>query len=139
MKTFNLESDPDLVSKGGFTFDQGYEECLKILSLPQPPTALLISGNRITFGALRAIVEKNLKIPDDISIIGFTDSIVTPYLISPLTTVTHPLRDMGVRAFQLLLQHMDSRETLPFSRIVVQTKMRLGSSTASVNGELLHA
>ena len=138
MKTFNLDSDPDLVSKGGFTFDQGYKECLKILSLPQPPTALLISGNRITFGALKAIVEKNLKIPDDISIIGFTDSIVTPYLISPLTTITHPLRDMGIRAFQLLLQHMNSRETLPFSRIVVQTKMVLGASTASVNGKLLH-
>jgi len=104
----------------------------------QPPTALLISGNRITFGALKAIVEKNLKIPDDISIIGFTDSIVTPYLISPLTTITHPLRDMGIRAFQLLLQHMNSRETLPFSRIVVQTKMVLGASTASVNGKLLH-
>jgi LacI family transcriptional regulator len=136
VKVFGLDSDSALVSEGGFTFEQGYEGCLKILSLPNRPSALLISGNRITFGALKAIVEKGLKIPDDISLIGFTDSIVTPYLISPLTAITHPLRDMGARAFNLLLQHMDAKERLPFSRIVVETRLVLGASTAPLKNNI---
>ncbi len=73
---FGLDKDDALVSAGGFTFEEGYSETLKMLSLAHPPTALLIAGNRITFGALKAFVEKGLTIPDDISIIGFTDSIV---------------------------------------------------------------
>jgi LacI family transcriptional regulator len=128
--TLNLDNDPALVSDGGFTFNQGYEQSLKLLSLPNPPTAMLISGNRITFGAIKAVVEKKLNIPNNISLIGFTDSIVTPFLIRPLTCIAHPLQDMGVRAFQLLRQHMDSKDRLPFSRIVVQTELKAGASTA---------
>lgn len=134
---FQLDQDPNLVNGGGFTFDEGFEASLKLLSLPTPPTALLVSGNRITIGAIKAVVEKNLRIPDDISLIGFTDSIVTPYLITPLTTIKHPLEDMGERAFNLLLQHITIKEKLPFSRIVVQTKIVHGASTSPVNEQAM--
>ncbi|MBN1466131.1 LacI family DNA-binding transcriptional regulator [candidate division KSB1 bacterium] len=137
VNVYDLDRTPELISNGGFTFEQGYKECLKILSLPEPPSALLVSGNQITFGALRAIVETGLKIPEDISLIGFTDSIVTPFLVSPLTAITHPLRDMGARAFALLLQHMNAKERLPFSRIVVETKMLPGASTAPINEKMI--
>lgn len=130
VSAFQLDNDPELVSGGGFTFDQGYKESQKLLSLAKPPSAILISGNQITFGAIRAIVEKKLHIPGDISLIGFTDSIMTPYLICPLTSITHPLEDMGIRAFNLLLQHMGVKGKLPYSRIVVQTEMAMGASTA---------
>jgi len=102
-----------------------------MLSRPNPPTALLVSGNRITFGAIKAILELGLSIPTDISIIGFTDSIVSPYLISPLTTISHPLQQMGSRAFRLLLNNLDTKEKLPVSKIVVKTTMNVRNSTAS--------
>ena len=129
--SFGLDNDPSLITRGGFTFEDGYAETLRLLSLPVPPTALLVSGNRITIGALKAIAERNLAIPQDISIIGFTDSIVTPYLVCPLTTITHPLQEMGRRAFQLLLDNLKTKESLPLSRIVVNTKMSIRKSTSA--------
>jgi len=127
----HLDNDEELISRGGFTFEDGYVETLAMLSRPNPPTALLVSGNRITFGAIKAILELGLSIPKDISIIGFTDSIVSPYLISPLTTISHPLQQMGSRAFRLLLNNLDTKEKLPVSKIVVKTTMNVRNSTAS--------
>ena len=127
----DLDSDEALVSAGGFTFEEGYAETMEMLSISNPPTALLIAGNRITFGALKAIVELGLSIPTDISVIGFTDSIVSPYLVAPLTTISHPLQQMGSRAFRLLLNNLNAKEHLPTSKIVVKTTMHVRGSVAA--------
>jgi LacI family transcriptional regulator len=127
----NLDKDEALISSGGFTFEDGYAETIEMLSLPNPPTALLVSGNRITFGTLKAIVELDLTMPKDISVIGFTDSMLSPYLISPLTAISHPLQQMGSRAFGLLLNNLNSKEQLTISKIVVKTTMHVRGSTAA--------
>ena len=118
---FNLCTDSNLVSGGGHTFESGYEATKKLLNIDPPPTALLVSGNMISFGALKAIYEKKLLIPDQISIIGFVDNILTPYLFAPLTTVSHPLDEMGKKAFLLLRDHMESKDKLSHTIITVKT------------------
>ncbi len=132
VKLFELDKDSELISRGGFTVDDGYNETLKLLSLERPPSAILVSGNRITIGALKASVEKGFSIPEDISIIGFTDSIVAPYLMTPLSSISHPLQDMGRRAFELLLEHINSKGTLPFSKIIVKTQLHIRESILSL-------
>jgi len=103
---------------------------MALLSLPDPPSAILVSGNMITIGAIKAIIEKGLAIPEDISIIGFTDTEYSPYLITPLTTISHPVKYIGERAFKLLLKHMESKYTLPSSKIIVETEFIVRKSTA---------
>jgi LacI family transcriptional regulator len=124
----HLDDDPSLVSENGFTLESGYKSTLQILSAKYPPTALLISGNLITVGALRAIFEKKLSIPDDISLVGFTDFICSEYWMTPMSTITHPLPEMGEEAFNLLLQHMQSDTPLPYSKIVVKTSLTIRES-----------
>ena len=124
----HLDDDPSLVSENGFTLDSGYKSTLQILSTRYPPTALLISGNLISVGALKAIFEKKLSIPDDISIVGFTDFICSEYWVTPMSTITHPLPEMGEQAFNLLLRHMQSDKPLPYSKIVVKTKFTIRES-----------
>lgn len=132
LEVFELDDAPDLISRGGFTVEDGYNGTLAFLDLPHPPSAIMVSGNRITFGAIKAIVERGLTIPEDISLIGFTDSIVSPYLITPLTTINHPLQDMGKRAFELLLDHINSTDFLPLSKIIVKTNFHIRQSTMSI-------
>ncbi len=130
IKDFNLYSDPELIVGDGFTFESGYEATLALMNLSKPPTAILISGNIITIGSIKAILERGYSIPNDFSIVGFTDTILSPYLICPLTTVSHPLKEMGQKAFSLLLKHIETKENLPKSKIVVTATLDIRKSTA---------
>ncbi|NOY78509.1 MAG: LacI family transcriptional regulator [Calditrichaeota bacterium] len=96
------------ISPGGFVLDSGYQGTREILDGKDRPTALLTSGNLITIGAIRAILEKNMRIPDDISIIAFADMHTSPYLISPLTVIAHPLERIGKEAFRLLIMAIEN-------------------------------
>jgi len=129
---FSLCNGADLVCGESFTFESGYAAMQKLLDLPNPPTALLLSGNTISIGAIKAILDRGLLIPDDISIIGFVDNVLSPYLFCPLTTISHPLDEMGKKAFAVLLDHMQSKETRPNAKIVVKTQLNKRSSTDSV-------
>jgi len=118
---FGLDSGSELIVGDSFTFESGYQSVIEILSLTKPPTALLISGNILTIGAIKAILKKNLSIPDDISVIGYTDSKSAPYLVSPLATVSHPLEEFGKQAFKLLLKNIKKPKSRLSSKIVIET------------------
>ena len=131
---FGLCNGTDLISGNSFTFESGYEAVQKLLGLANPPTALLLTGNIISIGAIKAITDRGLRIPNDISIIGFVDNVLSPYLFCPLTTISHPLEEMGQMAFAILLEHMQSKETRPHAKIVVKTQLNERKSTDRVTG-----
>ncbi len=133
IESLNLENDPKQVAGDGFCLEDGYEAALQVLNLPERPTAMLVSGNLVTVGVLKAIIEKGLSIPDDISVIAYADNVFSPYLFVPLTTVSHPLTEMGHRAFHLLREHMEAKEPLPFSKIVIQTQFEIRDSVMKLN------
>jgi LacI family transcriptional regulator len=128
----HTDNDADLITGDGFCLEDGYEAALKILNLPKRPTAILVSGNLVTVGALKAIMEKGLKIPDDVSVIAYADNVFSPYLIVPLTTISHPLQEIGTRAFNLLKEHMESESSLPFSKIVIQSQLEVRNSVKKI-------
>ena len=131
MMDYNLAICTSYISGDGFTFDCGYAATKRLLEHSDPPTALLITGNIITFGAIKAIIEKGLIIPKDISLIGFTDNLLAPFLICPLTTVTHPLDEMGKKAFQLLLKSINTKGSYPFKTITVESTFNIRESTSN--------
>jgi len=126
---FGLVKSDSLIVGGGFSFDDGYNATIKLLNCPEPPTALLLTGNLITVGAISAILEKGLKIPDDISVVAFADSIFSPYLVKPLTTISHPLYEIGSKAFGLLLEHIESKEELRPTQIIINTQFDIRETT----------
>ena len=73
MRVFGLVESDSLVIGDGFSFEDGYDSTIELLNCDIPPTALLLTGNLITVGAISAILEKGLAIPDDISVIAFAD------------------------------------------------------------------
>jgi len=86
----------------------GYNLCKKVLDISPRATAIFCSNDAIAIGACKAIFEANLKIPDDISIIGFDNIPITTYLRVPLTTVSQPMYQIGENAFSLLLDQIKS-------------------------------
>jgi LacI family transcriptional regulator len=133
VKDFNLDNSEGLIAGDGFRLEDGYEAAINILSLEQRPTAMMVSGNLVSVGVLKAVIDNGLKIPDDISIVAYADNVFSPYLLTPLTTVSHPLSEMGDRAFHLLKEHMEAKQPLPYSKIVVQSQFEIRNSVKNIN------
>jgi len=128
VKDFNLDNEKELISGNGHRIIDGYNDTMKLLNLKKPPTALIISGNLITVGALKAIKESNCEIPEDISVIGFTDSLYSEYLSTPLSTISHPLQDIGEKSINLLFKHINAKGKLPYEKIIVKTQLNFRDS-----------
>ena len=114
----------------GFSAESGYEATRQILSLAERPSALLVSGNLITIGALQAIHEMKLSIPADMSVIGFCDSPGVAVYQPPLTTIAHPLSQIGKEAFSLLVDTIQSKNRDAYKKIVLSTQFVIRNSTA---------
>jgi DNA-binding LacI/PurR family transcriptional regulator len=105
----------------------GYAATLDLLSLRLPPTALFLANNLMTLGAFQALHERDLRIPDDVAVIGFDDMPWSTSLQPPLTAVAQPTFELGATAAQLLLARL--REPMrPFRRVVLDTSLIIRGS-----------
>lgn len=95
------------VDGGYFSYDGGYEAMLKLLAHDEHPTAVFISGDEMAIGAMAAAEEMGIKIPEDISIIGFDDIEQAKNLNPPLTTIRQEKELVGEQAATLLLNVID--------------------------------
>ncbi|HCT76621.1 MAG TPA: LacI family transcriptional regulator [Micromonosporaceae bacterium] len=96
--------DPNLVCATRSDTTGGHQAAARLLSLPEPPTALFCFNDRMAMGAYRAAAERNLRIPQDISIVGFDDQdLIAPELAPTLTTVALPHYAMGQWAARRLV------------------------------------
>jgi LacI family transcriptional regulator len=107
--------------------NKGYLEMKHLLSLPHRPTAIFAVSDKTAFGALEAIKEAGLKVPDDISIVGFDDVADT---VPPLTTIHVPKYQMGILAMQRLFELIEGEEEELPVRCQVYTHLVVRSSTA---------
>ncbi len=106
LRNYKIPIEKELVYCKEIGYAPGYEGAHALLSLPNPPDAILGMTDSLAFGAMKAIREHNLRIPDDISLIGYTDEAHSNYVEPPLTAVTHQTYKMGQAACRLLLQQI---------------------------------
>jgi LacI family transcriptional regulator len=120
---------PELIAKGNFTPESGRAGASTLLDLPEPPTAIFAFNDEMAVGALRAAQERGVRVPEDLSIVGFDDlekaQIVTP----ALTTVRQPLAEMGRMAVSLLTRLLE-RQRVEALRVELETKLVVRDSTA---------
>lgn len=110
LKKNNLPILPDYLRQGNNRQDGGHDAVYELLSLEQPPTAILIANNLMTLGGLQAIHESGLEIPDQVSLVGFDDMDWAASLRPALTCVAQPAYEMGETAAALLLERIHSPE-----------------------------
>jgi LacI family transcriptional regulator len=124
----NISFDQELVQEGDFFQPRGYDCARLLLSLPNPPTAIFASNDVSALGVMEAVRDLGLRIPEDISIVGFDDIPQASQVNPPLTTVRQPLEQMGHKAAQMLLEYIADPE-MPTQRIELPTELIVRAST----------
>jgi DNA-binding LacI/PurR family transcriptional regulator len=92
---------------GPFCQEDGYRGVDLLLTSGRPFTALVCYNDLVAMGAMRRLAEAHLRIPDDVSIAGFDNSMLSAHLFPPLTTVEHPTREMGIHAVDMVLEAIE--------------------------------
>lgn len=103
LSSADIPFDPDLVLDGDWLPDSGRTHLRTLMTRPHPPTAIFCANDMMAVGAMQAAAEIGLRVPDDISIIGYDDQVIAAYLRPPLTTVTLPNYEMGRKAVETLI------------------------------------
>lgn len=108
----SLPVDASLILDGRADADHGYTAATLLLSRRQAPTAIFCATDRIAMGAYDAIKERGLKIPDDISVVGFDDQqLISQHLRPPLSTMRLPFKEMTETAVGMLVNSLDDHTT----------------------------
>ena len=109
----HLSEHPDLIQEGNHRVDGGHNAMQRILALGARPTAVLASNDLTAIGAMGAISEAGLRVPQDISVVGYDDIQLSAFTMPPLTTVRLPRVEIANAAFQALLHAKQSEEPKP--------------------------
>jgi LacI family transcriptional regulator len=117
-----LDQDGELVAEGDFGFTSGYEAADRLLSLPDRPTAIFASNDVMALAVMSVAGHRGLRVPEDLSVIGFDDIAESATAHPPLTTIRQPLEQMGRSAARLLLQQIEAPE-LPPERVILPTEL----------------
>lgn len=118
----DLPLDATLVMGGDFDESSGYRAMTLLLGLSNPPQAVFFANDQMALGALAAAREKNVRVPDDVAIVGFDDIQAATYVQPPLTTVRQEIRQQGVLAVQRLLQRIGDPD-LEAKTVVLPTQL----------------
>lgn len=106
LKENGLSVEKELIKYADFRMEKGKKVMLEFLGMKNPPEAVFVTNETMTTGALLALREKKVKIPDDIAIVGFDDPVWAPLIDPPLTAVRQPSYSIGTIACQSLLQKL---------------------------------
>ena len=123
MKEAGVASLAGLIYHGAFNQAGGYAMAKQALSCVPRPTALLAGNNFIAAGALQAIKEQGMKVPDDIAIVAIDDLPHLDIFFPFLTVVAQDGYDMGKKATELLLSHLGGASGVPFQELILPTRM----------------
>ncbi|GAA4461972.1 LacI family DNA-binding transcriptional regulator [Phytohabitans houttuyneae] len=130
MEAAGLPVDGDLVVQAGLSVDGGRAAALELLRGPQPPTAIFASNDLQAVGVYQAARVVGLRIPADLSVVGFDDLPIAALVDPPLTTVHQPLVEMAVAATELALA-LGRGERAPRTGIELATTLTVRQSTAT--------
>ena len=121
----------DLVVEGDFSHESGFEQGGRLLGRPDPPTAVFAASDQMALGLYEALRKRGLRVPDDVSVVGFDDLPVARWASPPLTTVRQPLAEMGALAARTALRLVRG-ETLATPRLELATELVVRDSSAPI-------
>lgn len=123
------------LQEGDFHPESGYACGLKLMALSAPPTAVFACNNSMTLGLMRALTERQIPCPEQVSVLAFDDFPWAAYFRPQLTTVAQPVFDLGRQSMRMLLAAIepDSREAaeLTSNQLILKAELRVRQSTAA--------
>ena len=137
LATCGMAFDEQLVAEGNFRYESGREAMRRLLELDERPDAVFSANDMMAVGAMSAIRDAGLRVPQDIALVGFDDVPITALMQPPLTTMAMPLTEFGAAAARLLEEQLalageHSPVHLAFSaRLIVRASSLRGADVSA--------
>lgn len=129
---YNIQVDSSLIKYGNYKVESGYKMLIDLINLNNPPTAVFVTNYEMTLGAVMAINEKNIKIPEELSFIGF-DNLQMAKIVKPsLSIVVQPMQLIAETAANMILERLkgNGKETTVIHKL--KTELIQGNSVCRV-------
>lgn len=128
LQTAGLSVDQELIINCGPTIEDGYQAALRLLQLPDRPTALIVINDLLAIGVIRAAGDLGLRIPADVSVASYDDITLAKYQTPRLTTVSKDVTKTGQETVRMLLARIQEPGR-PYQRIDMPTRLIIREST----------
>lgn len=120
---YDMSMNKNHIFENDFSLEGGYKMAEQLMATKQAlPDVIFCENDTIALGALKAFHDHDIKIPEDIAILGFNDIPTSEYCIPPLSTISIPMKEMGITAAKTLLSEINNEDKLS-AKIFVQTKL----------------
>lgn len=130
MEAAGVTVPPEYVWMREFLYDDGLTGGAALLDLPEPPTGVFAGCDEVALGVMEAARARGLRVPEDLSIVGFDDTQVARFASPQLTTVRQPLREMGAVALRTALQ-LAAGEKVDSHHVELATELVVRASAAA--------
>ena len=128
LKEAGVDYNSDYLAHSDFTSQGGFSAFQQLLALPNRPTAIFASNDLMAIGGLCAAQQAGMRIPDELSVVGYDDIALASFSTPPLTTIAQPKYEIGVLTARVLVNRILNAE-LPFRREMLQTELIMRQST----------
>jgi LacI family transcriptional regulator len=128
MEDFDIPIVEPYILQGDFKEQSGFEMTKILHSMPERPTAIFTSNNLMTLGCLKALVEIDWKLGEDVSLVAFDDLDIATFVNPPLTLVSRPMRKLGEIAFEILLERMKGNVDGPKRHYMLSPELQIRQS-----------
>jgi LacI family transcriptional regulator len=133
LEKHNLPYDPNLVLvPDTSTTESGHDAVQRLLNMENPPTAIFLANDVMAVGAIKAIQEFGLRVPEDVSVVGFDDIPLASFVNPALTTIHQPAYQKGVCAARMLIDRLEKRPTPSCKILDVELVVRSSTGPAKV-------
>ena len=122
MKARDIPLVDSYIQHGDFRLPSARAAAERLLTLKNRPTAVFVASDDMALEVIAVAVAKGIRVPEDLSVVGFDDNPVAAHSRVPLTTVRQPLSEMGRTGLELLRQHMDGKKRSP-NKLLLPTQL----------------
>lgn len=127
-----IEYNSELVVEGDFSSRSGLLAVETMLLRGHPFSAIFSSNDEMAFGARLALYRRGIRVPEDVSLIGFDNQPNSAFMTPPLTTVSQPAIEMGIEAAKLMLSLLSDQSDRPYQRATLEAELLIRESVARV-------
>jgi len=135
MRKTGLPVRQEYIVSGEFLGDVAYSAMIELMHLPDPPTGVVAHNNLMCIGAYKALKDMNIRIPEDVSVIGFDDFEFSQHLQPPITLIDRPVKEMGEMAGKMIIDRIEKKYEGAPREVVFPVKMKIGSSCGIPKGQ----
>lgn len=124
-----ISLDPNLIQAGAWTCESGQQCTQYLFELPSPPTAIFACNDMMAIGSLTFLHEQDMRVPEDVSVIGHDNIALSSFTCPPLTTIATPIAEVGQRLSQLLLDRINGKLPQEPQRFTIHGDLVIRRST----------